>query len=91
MTTSKSEFGLTVLRLSNEQKWAATEKDLLDVLREAGHDYKQSTVNAYLRGQRRVGASFIQSLVEALELDEQQELNLMRAWTYGQKRFPALS
>ena len=90
MTASRSEFGITLLRLANEQKWISSEKELIKVLNEAGYEYKQSTVNAYLRGQRKAPPQFMQAVVETLELDEQQELTLMRAWTYGQDRFPTL-
>jgi hypothetical protein len=76
-------FGATVLQLMARRgisRWSC----LVEVLRRGGYEFKASRISNWAYGRHSVDRHFGQALAEVLQLTEEEETQLARAYLFGQ-------
>ena len=78
-STSTTEFGWTLKVLMGKKRVEAT-RELSDLLTDHDYPVSQQMISNYMRGRNRVPAGFVSALIEALDLNDEEQDMLSRAW-----------
>lgn len=80
-----TEFGRTLLGLMLS-RGIEYRQDLAEMLTEAGYKISQQTISNYMNGKRNIDPDFPTFVSEVLDLDEEEQTRLARAFSYGATR-----
>lgn len=80
-----TEFGRTLYSLMLD-KGIEYRRDLADLLTDAGYQISPQTISNYMLGKRAIDPDFPLFVAEVLNLDEETQLRLARAYAFGQTK-----
>ncbi len=80
-----TEFGRTLYSLMLD-RGIEYRQDLAEMLTEGGYKISQQTISNYMNGRRAVDPDFPLFVSEVLDLDDQEQTRLARAYAFGATR-----
>jgi transcriptional regulator with XRE-family HTH domain len=80
-----TEFGRTLYSLMLS-RGIEFRQDLATLLTEAGYKVSQQTISNYMNGKRTIDPDFPLFVSEVLDLNEEEECRLAKAYTFGSTR-----